>query len=153
MGILSNGVLFTKENWNKIEAKYRKISVFISIDGGCKKTDEYLRCGTDYNKLQSNMEFLAQKKREGKILKLCFNFVVQKDNYLEMPKFVDQCLKWEADEIKFSPLMRRNGWSEKEFLELSMFDKKGNMKEELKEVISNPIFSHKAVKLFTWVEW
>ena len=153
VGILSNGVLFTKENWNKIEAKYRKISVFISIDGGCKKTDEYLRCGTDYNKLQSNMDFLAQKKREGKILKLCFNFVVQKDNYLEMPKFVDQCLKWEADEIKFSPLMRRNGWSEKEFLELSMFDKKGNMKEELKEVISNPIFSHKAVKLFTWVEW
>lgn len=153
VGILSNGVLFTKENWNKIEAKYRKISVFISIDGGCKETDEYLRCGTDYNKLQSNMDFLAHKKREGKIKKLCFNFVVQKDNYLEMPKFVDQCLKWEADEIKFSPLMRRNGWSEKEFLELSMFDKKGNMKEELKEVISNPVFLHKAVKLFTWVEW
>ena len=49
--------------------------------------------------------------------------------------------------------MRRSGWTEKEFLELSMFDKKGNMKEELKEVISNPIFLHKAVKLFTWVEW
>lgn len=153
VGILSNGVLFTKENWNKIEAKYKKISVFISIDGGCKETDEYLRCGTDYNKLESNMDFLAEKKREGKIKKLCFNFVVQKDNYLEMPKFVDQCLKWEADEIKFSPLMRRSGWTEKEFLELSMFDKKGNMKEELKEVISNPIFLHKAVKLFTWVEW
>ena len=29
VGILSNGVLFTKENWNKIEAKYKKISVFI----------------------------------------------------------------------------------------------------------------------------
>ncbi|MCI9143237.1 MAG: hypothetical protein HFH87_11555, partial [Lachnospiraceae bacterium] len=95
----------------------------------------------------------GQKRQEGKIDFLAFNFVVQRDNYLEMPGFVRMCLDFHADEIKFSRIFNWGGEPEEVFERISMFDTNGDMKSELAGLVENEIFKRPEVRLFKWVNW
>ena len=98
------------------------------------------------------MAYLGEKRKEGTIDYLAVNFVVQRANYLEMPEYVEMCLGFNADGIKFSQI--RNTWySEAEFEEMSMFDQNGEMKPELAEIVKDKIFMRPEVHLFTWIDW
>lgn len=152
IGILSNGTLFTPANFEKLASLYPSIKVFISMDGCTKKTAERLRAGADFESWTDNMRYLGEKRREGNLRFLAFNFVVQRANYREMPEFVKMCLEFSADGIKFSPL-RKMGYSTEKFEELTMFDSNGDMKPELAEVVKDEIFKRPEVHLFTWIDW
>jgi Predicted Fe-S oxidoreductases len=152
IGILSNGTLLTPSTFDKIAENYESISVFISMDGCTKETAEKLRAGADFAKWKRNMLYLGQKREEGKIDFLAFNFVVQRANYLEMPEYVRMCLGFNADGIKFSQI-RNMRYSEEEFEKMDMFDQNGQMKPELAEVVKDKIFERPEVHLFSWIDW
>lgn len=152
IGILSNGTLLTPSNFDKLADNYDSIKIFISMDGCTKETAEKLRAGSNFEKWKKNMYYLGKKREEGAIDFLAFNFVVQRANYLEMPEYVEMCLGFHADGIKFSQI--RNTWyTEEEFEEMSMFDVNGQMKHELAEIVKNEIFKRPEVHLFTWIDW
>lgn len=153
IGILSNGMLFTKEKFNQLSSLWNDINVFISMDGATKETAETLRGGVIFERWQENMQYLAEMRRIGKINKLAFNFVVQRENFKEMPEFVRMCLEYNADQIKFSKLFNWGCYSKEEFEKMSMFDTVGNMKSELREVLKDDIFLRPEVHLFRWIEW
>lgn len=153
IGILSNGTLLTPSNFNKLAENYQTLDVFISMDGCTKETAEKLRAGANFEHWKRNMEYLGNKRKEGKIHFLAFNFVVQRENYLEMPEYIRMCLGFHADGIKFSPLKRIWEKSDEEFEQKSMFDIGGNMKTELKKVVQDEIFKRPEVHLFTWINW
>lgn len=152
IGILSNGTLLTPLNFDKISELYKSINIFISMDGATKETAEKLRAGCNFERWMKNMSYLGQKREEGKIRFLSFNFVVQRANYLEMPGYVRMCLGFKADGIKFSQI-RNTGWTDEEFEEISMFDANGLMKPELAEVVKDEVFERPEVHLFTWIDW
>ena len=152
IGILSNGTLLTPSNFDKLAENYDSIKIFISMDGCTKETAEKLRAGANFEKWKENMSYLGKKREEGAIDFLAFNFVVQRANYMEMPEYVEMCLGFHADEIKFSQI--RNTWySKEEFEKMSMFDANGQMKDELIEVVKDKIFQRPEVHLFTWIDW
>ncbi len=153
IGILSNGTLLTPYNFDKLIENYDSVKIFISMDGCTKETAERLRAGADFKRWKDNMDYIGKKRQEKKIEFFGFNFVVQRDNYLEMPDFVRMCLGFHADGIKFSQLKRIGAQSEEEFEQKSMFDVNGNMKPELEEVIQDDIFKRPEVHLFTWINW
>lgn len=153
IGILSNGTLFTPENLDRLIEKYNSVKVFISMDGYTKETAEKLRAGADFERWKENMRYLGRKRQEGKVDFLAFNFVVQRDNYLEMPDYVKMCLGFHADGIKFSRLKRPDGYTEEEYERIDMFDSDGNMKPELMETVQDKIFESPEVHLFTWIDW
>lgn len=153
IGILSNGTLLTPENFNKLAEMYKTLDIFISMDGCTKDTAEKLRAGANFERWKNNMEYLGNKRKEGKINFLAFNFVVQRDNYLEMPEYVRMCLGFHADGIKFSQLKRIWERSDEEFEQKSMFDTDGNMKSELEKIVQDEIFKRPEVHLFTWINW
>lgn len=153
IGIISNGSLFDPAAFKKISNIWKSINIFISMDGATKNTAEKLRKGVKFEKWKQNMEYLGEMKKQGKISKFAFNFVVQKDNYLEMPAFVEMCLGFQADKIKFSMVTNWGNWTKEEFNEISMFDENGEMKPELAEVLQNDIFSRPEVFLFKWIDW
>ena len=152
IGILSNGTLLTPSNFDKVSELYESVNIFISMDGCTKRTAEKLRAGCNFERWLENMAYLGQKKVEGKIKFLSFNFVVQRENYLEMEEYVKMCLGFHADGIKFSQI-RNTRWSEEEFEQVSMFDVNGFMKPELAEVVKHEIFKRSEVHLFTWIDW
>lgn len=152
IGILSNGTLLTPSNFDNVSKLYESINIFISMDGATKETAEKLRAGCNFERWMKNMNYLRQKREEGKIKFLSFNFVVQRANYLEMPEYVKMCLGFHADGIKFSQI-RNTGWTEEEFEEISMFDVNGLMKPELAEIVKDEVFERPEVHLFTWIDW
>ena len=153
IGILSNGTLLTPSNFDKLAENYDSIKIFISMDGCTKETAEKLRAGADFEKWKKNMEYLGHKREEGKIDFLAFNFVVQRENYLEMEEYVKMCFGFRADGIKFSQLKRIGEQSVEEFEQKNMFDSDGNMKPELEKVVQNELFRRPEVHLFTWINW
>lgn len=153
LGILSNGMLLTKENCDKILSIWSKVNILISMDGATMDTAEKLRRGLDFEKWKHNMEYVANLRKEGKIKTFSFNFVVQRDNYLEMIEFAKMCLDLHADHIRFSKLGNWGTYTEKEFEEISMFDRFGKMKPELRRITENEVFNRKEIHLFEWLDW
>ncbi|MGN0156767.1 MAG: radical SAM protein, partial [Lachnospiraceae bacterium] len=153
VGILSNGTLFTKEKVDRLLQMYDEVKVFISMDGAEKETAEKLRAGVNFENWKKNMEYIGEMRKNGDIKFLAFNFVVQRDNYKEMPDFVRMCQGFHADEIKFSRLFNWGKFTQEEYNKISMFSENDEMLDELKEVVKDPIFSKPEVQLFRWVNW
>lgn len=151
--IISNGSVFTREFFKKLQERYDSIDIMISMDGATKGTAERLRRGINFDKWKENMEFLSSMRMDGKINMLAFSFVVQRDNYREMPDYVRMCLSFHADWIRFSRIMNWGQFATEEFEDISMCDSLGEMKPELAEVVSDDIFKRPEVRLFQWVEW
>ena len=81
--LVSNGKLFNKKHWDKMEKIQPYITdVEISIDAGTKDTYENkTRLGGDWDILMDNLKFISTIDT---IESLRISFIVQKDNYKEM---------------------------------------------------------------------
>ncbi|MCL1972428.1 MAG: radical SAM protein [Endomicrobia bacterium] len=84
--IQTNGVLFTKEYWEKInDFIKRKITrIEISVDAATEKTYDINRPGGNWKKLWENIEFLSKLQKTW----IQLNFVVQNNNYVEIIPFI-----------------------------------------------------------------
>lgn len=149
--MISNGSIFTEDFFEKLKGRFDETVIMISMDGATKETAEKLRRGIDFDKWKTNMEFLSQMRKENQIQKLYYNFVVQRDNYMEMADYVKMCLSYHADSIKFSRLMNWLGSANEEYEKIAMWDSLGRMKPELEEIVSDEIFQRPEVRLFKWV--
>jgi len=101
--LMSNGLLFNEQNWNKIHPNNRKMInvVRISIDAATKETYEMLREGSKWDILQKNLAYLQQLKQEYGF-ELHSNFTISKWNYKEMVEFPNLMLKFGFDILLFS---------------------------------------------------
>lgn len=117
--IHSNGQLFNTMNWNKLSefVRSRILYVEISIDAAYKETYEENRRGGSFERLLENLSFIKSLKESGYISYIKFSFVVQRNNYRQMPEFVDLALSYSADCVFFSKLMNWGTYSEKEYQE------------------------------------
>lgn len=147
--ILSNGTLFNEKNWKLLENKYKEINVQISIDAATEETYKKLRCG-NFKSLIKNLEMLGNLRKEGKIQNLQFNFVVQKDNYKEMIKFIEMGKSFNADKILFTKLNNWGTYSKKEYLEKCLIIDKKYLNDDLYKTMQNPIFKERKVDLTTF---
>lgn len=84
--IHTNGILWTPKVWEKLKNVHQYIDQCeISIDGASKETYEKVRLGGKWETLIDNLNFI---KTIDTIKKVTTSFVVQKDNYKEVEKFV-----------------------------------------------------------------
>jgi len=115
--IFSNGVLFTKEKWEELANLHPfKIEVRISVDATNEETFTLIRRGGDWQALLKNLEFISTLRQEGKISKLMLNYVVQNDNFMQIPDFVKFGKRYNADEVVFAELQRYGEYALKDSL-------------------------------------
>ena len=109
--IHTNGLLIKKMHWRHTEL-FKKLDVLnISIDGATKETYETLRRGGSYEKIIENLEATAElKAKHG--FKFVLHFVVQAENYHEMPAIVELAEKYEADRIWLNKITNWNTFTE-----------------------------------------
>lgn len=144
IALISNGMLFTPENWSFLEKRYEKISLEVSIDAINPETYKKLR-GGDLNKLHKNMEFAGKLRKEGKLKKLSISFVIQAENFREMVGFVEYGKHINADFIHF---MKLNSWGhipEDEFIQMDVYDERNENHKEFVRILNNPIFVEPSV--------
>lgn len=149
--LLSNGMLFTPEKWEKFRANNKgKIMLTVSVDAATKQTYESIRRSGNFDKLKKNMEFASELRKSGELRYFRMNFVVQRRNYQEMPLFVKWGEQLGVDEVFFTKILNWGTYTEAEFAQVSMMEADGiTPKPELKRIMEHPSMQSKIVDLGT----
>jgi len=96
--ILTNGLMF-KEFHNTVPHIIDNLQELgVSIDGASQHTYEKLRLGGRWDKINENLECMAEQKQKNKFT-FTLHFVVQKDNYHEMEDLILLGKKYDADRV------------------------------------------------------
>ena len=96
--ILTNGLMF-KDFHTRVPNVIGNLNELgVSIDGATKETYEKLRLGGKWDKINENLECMAEQKRKHGF-SFILHFVVQKDNYHEMETIIDLGEQYGADRV------------------------------------------------------
>ena len=96
--ILTNGLMF-KEFHTRVPYVINNLrELGVSIDGATKDTYEKLRLGGKWDKINENLECIAELKQRHNF-RFILHFVVQKDNYHEMEDIILLGRKYNADRV------------------------------------------------------
>ncbi len=144
--ILSNGTLFNEENWRLLAGKYSSIDVRVSVDAATAETYQKLR-GADFNQLLKNLTMLGDLHRKHQIRNFAINFVVQRDNFRDMPAFVELGRSLGADRVNFQRLNNLGTFTPQEFLEHCLIIENKYLAYELWCLLQDPIFKDPIVDL------
>ena len=117
----TNGILFTKEMWEKIKKSHKYIkSVEVSIDAATKETYEVIRRGGDWDILIENLKFIGTLPLFG----LKISMVVQNNNYMEMEDFYNMVRSMLGDkpQVFFRRITNWNTFTYEEFKQKEVFN-------------------------------
>lgn len=146
--IMTNGTLFTEENWNKYPLLQEKINqLIISIDASQKETYEAIRRGGKWEVLLSNLSFAGWLRKSNRIKGLHLMFVVQRLNYRDMVGFIQLGYDLSADRICFSRIANWGIYTDEEFIDLDVCDPRNDHHQNFLEVLKHPFFAAKRVSL------
>lgn len=143
----TNGVLFDERAWNDLNLESHVRSVWISVDATEAETYAKLRRRGDFERLMSNLEFLAAKRRAGSIGELRLDFVVQADNYKQMPKFAEIAQSLGADGVHFLMLRNWGTFSTEEFQSMAITFETHPDHQDFLRVLKDPRLGAKGVDL------
>lgn len=146
IAVLSNGTLFNEDNWRWLKGKYETIDVTISVDAATAETYRKLR-GADFNVLMQNLKMLAELHRQKQIRNFNLHFVVQRDNFREMPAFVELGRTLGVDQIIFLRMVNFGNQTKKELAEQCLIIDDTYLDRELWDVLQDPVFSDPIVNL------
>ncbi|MBI5121354.1 MAG: SPASM domain-containing protein [Rhodospirillales bacterium] len=102
-GLISNGQLLSNKKWEEIfEPSGIPVAyISLSIDAANKETYEKLRLGGSWTRLIKNIKFMQRQRQTGKIGKLYFNFLVQKENFRQIREFLQLAVDFSVDAVFF----------------------------------------------------
>ena len=145
LDIISNGTLFSEEEWNKFPGIHNKVrSVRISIDAASKETFETLRRLGKYDVFLENMRFLRGLRSSGILPQLKFSFTYQLGNFREMRAFVAFCDEMLADFAIFERL-QNIAFTHEEYKARAVHYPDHPLYDSFIEVIRDPVFRARRV--------
>ncbi len=148
--IMTNGTLFTLEEWEELEGKYDEVGFMVSVDAATKETYEKVRCGGNFDRLMSNMDFLSHLRKDQRVNSVKVIMIVQETNYREIPEFIRWAKEKGFDAVNLSHIRNWGTYRDDFFWQnVSMFDQNGQMKTELKAVLEDPVCNDPIVN-YSW---
>lgn len=143
--IHTNGILLTPKKLDQLcesfqKKKVKNICINISVDSITDEIYESLRPGGNMKILKRNLEYLSKARQDGRIGYISMIVVVQRANYKELADIARYAIDLKIDQLDVQTIMNYGTYTDEEFEDISMFDKNGNMKPELAEVLKDPVF-------------
>ncbi|AEF99604.1 SPASM domain-containing protein [Methylomonas methanica] len=142
IGFQTNGVALTEKKWNSLpsEVKNKVIYIGISIDGASTDTYEKLRLGGKFERLISNIEYLARMPDKQKLgICLNLNMIVQAQNYREIIPLIVLGKKLGVDKVSFTYIRDwgtfPSGEYERQAIQMPIHPEHSNLLEILKDPI------------------
>lgn len=94
----------------------------VSFDAGTPETYKKIRVNGDWNKLISNVEYICKSIQEsGLHTVVTADFVVQQDNYQEIPKFVEICNRIGIKQINLQKMWNWGTWDLETFKQKNVY--------------------------------
>lgn len=135
----TNGVLF-KKNWDKIEhlSKY-PMTVSVTPNSFDKETYRYLAGVDDLERFEESMQFISEKKKEGKISHIRLIMVIQDSNFRQIPEFIKRGIEYDVDDITLRPIFKWFGMQEDELIYKNVLNPCHPYHQEYLEIINDPL--------------
>lgn len=143
----TNGVLLDERSWNDLHLENNVKDIIISIDAATEQTYGKIRRGGNFRRLTNNLDFVARLRAESRFDRLYLVFVVQKENYREIPDFVRLAKNANADKALFWQIKNWGTFSIEEFLDHAVSFPDHPEHAELLEVLRDPIVHDPVVSL------
>jgi len=106
----------------------------ISFDAGCAETYALTRIGGDWDRLIENVKFVVALVKEHKLkTKVTADYVVQKNNYKDLPKFVTICKELGIYINITSKMWNWGTWDEETFDDMNIYHPAHPLYEDLKK--------------------
>jgi radical SAM protein with 4Fe4S-binding SPASM domain len=146
--LLTNGIGFTKDVLSDLIDRGEFLeNVEIAIDAATAETYETIRLSSQFTKLIENLGPISEARKNGKVRRLTFSFVVQRANFREMKRFVDMGREYGVDAILFN---RPEDWKvmgRSQFLDSATHLPENQEHAELLRVLRDPFFDSDDVKI------
>ena len=125
---------------------------------------EKLRYGLKWERLLDALQFAKELRTSGDIENIFLSFLLQRDNYQEMPALLEMASKHCVDEIMISPLVSHGSYTQQEFQNINVCDPKnplfkaaGHAVAELKliheKMLANKVSIESAGKSVPKIMW
>lgn len=144
----SNGVLMDTKFIDDLRNIYETLSIIISIDAATKETYIKLRRSHDktaWEKLNRNLNALMELRQMDKVNFFQINMCVQMANYKEIPEFVRWGEQLGVDRVYITPIRNWGTYTEEEFMTVGIYNEDFSLKQEVMEILENPILNSKSV--------
>ncbi len=130
--IQTNGVLFTQSFYQKI-SEYMKQKIHrieFSMDAATEETYNQNRLGGEWNKVINNLKYLSIHRN----FVLQINFLVQNNNFKEIPMIIDMAKKLGAN-VNFQQIKNWGTFSKEEFLKRNVFSPEHENHREFLDIV------------------
>lgn len=146
--LITNAQLFTKERWGEFKNLDRfPLLINISIDAAQKQTYEKLRLGGKWETLLNNLDFIAQLRKAGNARELIFNFVVQLENYRQIPEFVELGKRYAADAVYFQFMTNWGTTSQEDYQRNNVFYHDNPHRQEAEQLLKEAIRTASGIRV------
>ncbi len=144
--IISNGTLFSEEEWNKFPGIHGKVgAIRVSTDAASKDTFEVLRRGGNWERFMANLQFLSRLRRQNGFNHLKISFTYQLRNFREMVEFVELGLSLNCDFILFERLQNMGAFTDAEYRAKAVHLPDHPLHKDFLEIVRHPIFRNPRV--------
>ncbi len=146
--LITNGQLTTAERWRQFPDLLEMIDILsVSIDAARAETYERLRRPGKWPSLMKNLELIAEMRRSGSIRRFQVNFVVQEENYREIPEFIELGTRLGVDSIWLQRLTNYGAYAEGAFAKADVTSPAHPQHTELLDILRSPVMSHPAIDM------
>lgn len=144
MRMTTNGTLFNAENWTAIAASHNALEhIHVSVNGASKRSFEANQRGASWERLLENLEFLSKECRDmggGRKRTVILSFIVQHNNYREMPEFVRLVKRFGFDRAHFGMLFHADRtFTDAEFADHAVHWPHHREHQEFQRVMADPM--------------
>ena len=146
---MTNGVMFTEKIWNSMSKCHDNIiGAKVSIDAATEETYNKVRVGGNWARLMENLKMLSKlvKDKSKTFRVLSLDFVVQKENFTEMPDYV-RLAKSLGASVLFKMLVDWGTWDKETFQKNAIWMSNNEHYEQFIEVLRDPIFKEEAKRI------
>lgn len=134
--LCTNGIGLTERNWNRICNEAVDV-VYISMDAATTETYAVNR-GGNFEKLMDNLHFVGTLMSKGDIKGFTLSFVVQANNYHEMPAFAALGQSVNASSVMFIQIGNTGVFTKEEYEPRAIHLPSHPEHQQLLEVLKDP---------------
>ncbi|MEP9410709.1 MAG: SPASM domain-containing protein [Candidatus Brocadia sp.] len=150
----TNAQLLTPKMWNTISPDIQQFikSIEISVDAASSKTYAINRRGGSFERLLENLAFISTLRKNGPLQWVGISMVIQENNFLEMPDFVQLGKRFCFDTVYFSKLVDWGTFPREEFNKRAIHLPAHAQHSQLVNLLKDKVFKEQIVCLGNLIE-